>query len=67
MPPVVVYTSETDPSMIAKADWGIGPVQPKKSTGVPLPRLRPAQVPAVPAAVKPVKSIVIKTAEQTIQ
>jgi D-alanyl-D-alanine carboxypeptidase len=72
MPPVVVYTGETDPGMIAKADAGMGvsvdlaPVQPKKTKLVPLPRLRPAHVPGPTAAVKPSASIVIKAA-QTIQ
>ncbi len=74
MPPVVVYTGETDPGMIAKADAGMGmsvdmvPVQPKKAKMMPLPRIRPAHIPGPTAAVKakPAKSIVVKAA-QTIQ
>jgi D-alanyl-D-alanine carboxypeptidase len=74
MPPVVVYTGETDPGMIAKADAGMGmsvdmvPVQPKKAKMMPLPRIRPAHIPGATAAVKakPAKSIVVKAA-QTIQ
>jgi hypothetical protein len=72
MPPVVVYTGETDPGMIAKADAGMGvsvdmtPVQPKKTKLVPLPRIRPAHVSGPTAALKPAKLIVIKAA-QTIQ
>ena len=74
MPPVVVYTGETDPGMIAKADAGMGmsvdmvPVQPKKAKMMPLPRIRPAHIPGATAAVKakPAKSIIVKAA-QTIQ
>jgi D-alanyl-D-alanine carboxypeptidase len=72
MPPVVVYTGETDPGMIAKADAGMGvsvdmaPVQPKKTKLVPLPRIRPAHIRGQTAALKPAKLIVIKAA-QTIQ
>jgi D-alanyl-D-alanine carboxypeptidase len=47
MPPVVVYTGETDPGMLAKADAGMGvsaavtAVNPKKVKLIPLPRIRP--------------------------
>ena len=58
-PPVVVYTGESDPAVIAKAETSVGvsvdvaPLQPKKSTGVPLPRLRPANIPGSTADMKP--------------
>jgi D-alanyl-D-alanine carboxypeptidase len=73
MPPVVVYTGETDPGMVAKADAGMGvsvdatPVQPKKSRGVPLPRLRPAHNPGPTASIKPATSLVVKAAQQSAQ
>jgi D-alanyl-D-alanine carboxypeptidase len=73
MPPVVVYTSDSDPGRIAKADASTGvsvdltQVQPKKATVVPLPRLRPAHVPGTAAAAaKPTKAIVLQ-ASPTVQ
>jgi len=72
MPPVVVYTGETDPGMIAKADGGMGvsvvatQVPTKKSKLVPLPRLRPAHIPGA-TLVKPAKALVLKAAQQTAQ
>ena len=70
MPPIVVYTGETDPGMITKADVGIGIsvdavlVQPKKNK-IPLPRLRRAHIAGPIAAAKPQKPLVIKAARKT--
>ena len=70
MPPIVVYTGETDPGMIAKADVCIGIsvdavlVQPKKNK-IPLPRLRRAHIAGPIAAAKPQKPLVIKAARKT--
>lgn len=73
MPPVVVYTGETDPGMVAKAAVSMGvsvdatQVPPKKAKSVPLPRLRPAHNPGPTASIKPAKSLVLKAAQQTAQ
>jgi D-alanyl-D-alanine carboxypeptidase len=70
MPPVVVYTGEPDPGKVAKVDATTGvsvdltAVQAKKTRVVPLPRLRPAHIPA--AAAKPAKAIVLQ-ASPTVQ
>jgi hypothetical protein len=63
--PVVVSAGVSDPGMIAKAatSMGVGvdvaPLRPKKSTGVPLPRLRPAHIPGATAAMKPGTNLIV--------
>jgi hypothetical protein len=74
MPPVVVYTGQTDPgAIVARADAGMGvsvdvaPVAPGKTKLVVLPRIRPRHLPAIAGAARPAKSIVVKAATQTLQ
>jgi D-alanyl-D-alanine carboxypeptidase len=63
-PPVVVYTGETDPGMIASLDARMGIsvdavlVQPKSNSMVLLPRLRPAHIDAPAGSAKPAKPLV---------
>jgi D-alanyl-D-alanine carboxypeptidase len=71
MPPVVVYTGETDPGMIAKADVGMGIsidvvlTHPKMSKA-PRPHLRPSHIAARTTAAKATKPLVIKAAQKTV-
>jgi len=72
-PPVVVSAGVSDPAVIAKAEISVGvnvdaaPLQPKKSTGVPLPRLRPAHIPGSTAAMKPGTNLIVFKSAQTVQ
>jgi D-alanyl-D-alanine carboxypeptidase len=70
MPPVVVYTGETDPGMIARIDVGTGimvdaVLVQQSSKAVRLTRLRPAHIAASSGAAKPAKPGVIKAAQKT--
>jgi hypothetical protein len=74
MPPVVVYTGQTDPgAIVARADAGMGvsvdvsQVPAKKTKMMPLPRIRPAHIAKPAGAARPAKSIVVKAATPTLQ
>jgi hypothetical protein len=69
MPPVVVYTGETDPGMIARVDARMGMsvdavLVQQSSKVVLLPRLRPAHIAAPSGSAKPTKGAVIKAAQK---
>ena len=74
MPPVVVYTGQTDPgAIVARADASMGvgvdvtQIPPKKTKMMPLPRARPPHVAGPAGAARPVKSIVVNAAAKTLQ
>jgi len=74
MPPVVVFTGQTDPgAIVARADASMGVgvdmtrIPPKKTKMVPLPRARPPHVAGKAGAARPAKSIVVKAAAETLQ